>query len=314
MENPSDQSDPAGSSSDKHDTAVPEKKRRHYNQWVRSDAPKPPKQTAFNWRSASASGSASGDTTPMDLMGESSDSSSSQHQDSVSVSFQRSVSNVSSTNSTDLVGEEPQSEVEACEEDRDASIHGDADEPVQLEDTDENDDHDHLDREMAGFVDLEELGQEEEGEDDGDNERADYHDNHARSSNADKLIYSGARITLATSVLLKITFVIRHGLSGAALVDLLSLVEIHCLSDNICQTSLRLFRRYFEDIKTPIEKHFCCISCEQYLGTDTQSCPKCKKEGHHFITTPLASVLQSFFAREYHFYLILFLFFAQKGT
>ena len=48
------------------------------------------------------------------------------------------------------------------------------------------------------------------------------------SSESD-LVYPGARISNAVSMLLIMTFVMTHKITGVALKDLLSLVDIHCL-------------------------------------------------------------------------------------
>lgn len=46
---------------------------------------------------------------------------------------------------------------------------------------------------------------------------------------AEKPLYTGSRLTLGISMLLIVTFAVRHGLSGVALSDLLTLIELHCL-------------------------------------------------------------------------------------
>ena len=53
----------------------------------------------------------------------------------------------------------------------------------------------------------------------------------------DEPLYTGANITAAVSYLLIMAFVIRHGLTGEALIDLLQLIELHCLLPNSCAKS-----------------------------------------------------------------------------
>ena len=72
---------------------------------------------------------------------------------------------------------------------------------------------------------------------------------------------------LETSVLLIITFAVRHALSGVALTDLLSLIELHCLLPNNCAKTTKLLRDFFGKLKNPIEFHYYCSFCQQYFGT-----------------------------------------------
>ena len=72
-------------------------------------------------------------------------------------------------------------------------------------------------------------------------------------SSNDQLIYPSARITNAASMILILTFVITHQLSGDALKDLLSLIDIHCLKPHSLIQSLYKFKRYFEFLNNPIK-------------------------------------------------------------
>lgn len=93
-----------------------------------------------------------------------------------------------------------------------------------------------------------------------------------------KPIYQGAHLTVAASMLLIITFVMRHGLTGAALSDLLVLVELHCISPNLFRKSVELFHQYFKHLRAPIEFHYYCNQkkCKFYLGkSKPELCPAC---------------------------------------
>ena len=61
----------------------------------------------------------------------------------------------------------------------------------------------------------------------------------------DSQIYPNARITNAVSMLLIMTFALNHKLSGIAIRDLLSLINIHCLVPNPLLQSLFKFKQYF---------------------------------------------------------------------
>ena len=86
----------------------------------------------------------------------------------------------------------------------------------------------------------------------------------------DSPIYPNARITNAVSMLLIMTFALNHKLSGVAIRDLLSLINIHCLVPNPLLQSLFKFKQYFQSLKNPLKKHyFCSIS----LNPKSTECP-----------------------------------------
>ena len=139
------------------------------------------------------------------------------------------------------------------------------------------------------FVDIIEDEEDLESEDEAD----------TNMQNDSEPIYEGARISYATHMLLLMAFIIRHGLSGVAILDLLALVEIHCAASNICQTSLRLFKGYFENGKTVVTHYIC--DCGEYIGENMDTiCKKCgkKSSGDLFLTNPLSGAFQSFFERK----------------
>ena len=80
-------------------------------------------------------------------------------------------------------------------------------------------------------------------------------------SSNDHLIYPHARISNAASMLLIMTFAITHQLSGSALRDLLSLIDIHCLKPHTLIQSLYKFKKYFEFLSNPIKRHHFCTKC-----------------------------------------------------
>lgn len=52
---------------------------------------------------------------------------------------------------------------------------------------------------------------------------------------ADKPLYGGSHLMLGISLLLIVTFAIRHALSRVALSDLLMLIEMHCVTQLLCK-------------------------------------------------------------------------------
>ena len=119
---------------------------------------------------------------------------------------------------------------------------------------------------------------------------------------ADVPLYSGAPITVAVSMLI-ITFAIRHSLTGLALVDLLTLVSLHCAVPNQCASSMDLVKKFFMKLKNPIQFHHYCSFCMEYQGLSladdklckNRSCLKdlSKKEmSSYFIIIPLICQLR----------------------
>lgn len=53
-----------------------------------------------------------------------------------------------------------------------------------------------------------------------------------------KPIFDGATITVGVSILLILTLAVRHSFTGEALNDILCLINLHCLSPNLCPKSL----------------------------------------------------------------------------
>lgn len=69
-------------------------------------------------------------------------------------------------------------------------------------------------------------------------------------------LFGGARLSLGVSMLLVITFAMRHSIIGVALADLLLLIEVHLISPNYFAHSMKLLH--------PIELHFFCLF--EYIG------------------------------------------------
>ena len=97
-------------------------------------------------------------------------------------------------------------------------------------------------------------------------------------SQSEKLIYPNARITNATSMLLIMTFAVTHKLSGEALKDLLTLIDMHCLIPHALIQSLYKFKKYFDMLKHPINKHHYCPSCCMPIDMQCSNCPNASCE------------------------------------
>ena len=93
------------------------------------------------------------------------------------------------------------------------------------------------------------------------------------SADDDKPIYPNARVTNAVSMLLIKTFAITHQLSGAALKDLLSLIDIHCLKPSPLIKSVYKFKQYFMSLKNPLKKHYYCPRRTITIAHNENVCP-----------------------------------------
>ena len=115
-------------------------------------------------------------------------------------------------------------------------------------------------------------------------------------------LYAGAMITLMESMLLILTYSMKHQLTGVALADLLVLISVHCLAPNLCKTTLYLFKKFFKDVRKPLTFHKFCSKCS-YLLNEQVECPIChehlSERGSisYFIEIPILAQLQDMFLR-----------------
>uniref|UniRef100_A0A7M5V4G6 Uncharacterized protein n=1 Tax=Clytia hemisphaerica TaxID=252671 RepID=A0A7M5V4G6_9CNID len=104
-------------------------------------------------------------------------------------------------------------------------------------------------------------------------------------------IFEGSSLTLSVSIMLIMTFVMRHHISGVALIDLLSLIEVHMVSNNIFQTSIKFIRKAFTRARGAITLHYFCRKCLTYVGKEDIECNVCmagtKNNGYFVMTVSL---------------------------
>ena len=98
-------------------------------------------------------------------------------------------------------------------------------------------------------------------------ETTDDHQENPLGEGKEKPLYHGARITLGVSLLLIITFVIRHQLSGTALMDLLTLIDIHLIAPYCFTRSLATLHKFFKQLENPLQFHYYyCSFCYRFIG------------------------------------------------
>ncbi|KAK2558802.1 hypothetical protein P5673_019017 [Acropora cervicornis] len=92
------------------------------------------------------------------------------------------------------------------------------------------------------------------------------------SSSHDPPLYAGSPVKFSVSLLLIITFAMRHNLTGLALADLLTLVNVHLLVPNSSAKSTAVLNSFFRQLKKHIEYHYYCSFCYQYIGLQKITC------------------------------------------
>lgn len=183
-------------------------------------------------------------------------------------------------------------------------------EDPEIENTRDSNEPSHLFYDETAFADdcdeefLEELWEDEENIEETSHEETQQSDLHVEEKFP---LYTGARITLGMSLLLIITFAMRHQLSGTALADLLTLIDLHLISPNCFTRSMATLNKFFKQLKNPVQFHYYCSFCYEYIGIQKQACctnKHClqdltKKNGlSYFIVIPLEPQLEALLASK----------------
>ena len=123
-------------------------------------------------------------------------------------------------------------------------------------------------------------------------------------------LYDGAPITVETSLLLSLAFSKRHGLTKAALEDLLVLLSLHCKTPNKCVKSMYHVNRFLSlEKETQYKKCHYCKICYSLVADNSSICEGCdtSTDGHldHFVTLPVEPQLQKLFTSKWFTLIIL---------
>ena len=119
------------------------------------------------------------------------------------------------------------------------------------------------------------------------------------------VLYSGASITITASVVLILSFVMKHHLTREAFRDLLRVIEAHCPRPNKCKTEIKKLFEFVSQAKGNIVRHFFCTYCKAYACKGTQDsqlngtchiCGKSLANTHgFFIEVPIVEQVKIFF-------------------
>lgn len=138
----------------------------------------------------------------------------------------------------------------------------------------------------------------------------DDHEENLHDTSSDQPLFDGCPLTVSMHLVAIITFAMTEHLTWNALFNLLTLIYLHCPSPNNCVQTLRNLWGHFRNLKTPIEWHYYCHQCHNYIGTEEPSrsshCSSCKKEFNggrssswqSFIVFPIIAQLSCFFKEK----------------
>ena len=116
-------------------------------------------------------------------------------------------------------------------------------------------------------------------------------------SHTNKQLFEGCQLTMAISMLLIMTFAMRHSLSDVALEEMLILIHLHLpqVAPLFFTTSLQKFKGNFSSLKSTLSKFHYCSYCEHYNNENNDKCENCDKDidpSEYFIGMSLTEQLQ----------------------
>uniref|UniRef100_A0A3B5BEV4 Uncharacterized LOC103368185 n=1 Tax=Stegastes partitus TaxID=144197 RepID=A0A3B5BEV4_9TELE len=121
------------------------------------------------------------------------------------------------------------------------------------------------------------------------------------SFSEEKKIYAGSSVTTGALLLLLLVFILKHGLSKAAIKDLLDLLNF--MVPGCAPKSWQFFKKHLTGTNDKTELHFYCPRCTSYLGVEPgDECGVCQKslnrkslldKAYYFLVMPLEIQLRS---------------------
>lgn len=113
-------------------------------------------------------------------------------------------------------------------------------------------------------------------------------------------LYSGAPITVAQSMLLILSLVLKHNLTGTSIADIITVINLHCPNEAFQKNSLYKLRKYFSWSTDKFTKHYYCSVCTTSLVTKNSICETCQANRgiSYFIEMPFLKQLEFMFERN----------------
>ncbi|XP_015124328.1 uncharacterized protein LOC107046259 isoform X2 [Diachasma alloeum] len=112
-------------------------------------------------------------------------------------------------------------------------------------------------------------------------------------------LYRGAPLNVGESMLLILTLLLRHNLNYLCLADIMTVINLHCLQQNLKKNSLTKFQKYFSLNENEMKKHHYCATCLRPLTSANDVCPSCpKKKIAYFVEMPFLNQLEEMYKRD----------------
>lgn len=134
----------------------------------------------------------------------------------------------------------------------------------------------------------------------------------AYSDNSDDRLFPNSQLSLKESVILLLGIVTRHQLSGVALEDILSFINLVCPKENKMPKDTKEIFSFFQSQSQKIVKHFYCPNkkCQAYVshtaldGQENCGLCNCKlSEEAIFLEIPVQDQLKTVLSGKQHIHL-----------
>ena len=134
----------------------------------------------------------------------------------------------------------------------------------------------------------------------------------AYSDNSDDRLFPNSQLSLKESVILLLGIVTRHQLSGVALEDILSFINLVCPKENKMPRDTKEIFSFFQSQSQKIVKHFYCPNkkCQAYVshtaldGQENCGLCNCKlSEEAIFLEIPVQDQLKTVLSGKEHIHL-----------
>nr|XP_012234439.1 PREDICTED: uncharacterized protein LOC105679152 [Linepithema humile] len=115
----------------------------------------------------------------------------------------------------------------------------------------------------------------------------------------DQALYLGAPLTISHSMLSILTLLLHHNINMLCLSDIITVINLHCLPEQLKKNSLHKFRKYFSLKDTYLQKHYYCSFCTRDLKSIEDICPSCpRKNNSYFVELSFLEQLREMYKRN----------------
>ncbi|XP_070522164.1 uncharacterized protein [Cardiocondyla obscurior] len=116
-------------------------------------------------------------------------------------------------------------------------------------------------------------------------------------------------------MLLILSLVLKHNLTGTSIADIITVINLHCPNQDLKKNSLYKFKKYFSWSTEKFTKHYYCSVCTTSLITKKSICKTCQTNTRisYFIEMPFLKELELMFQRKNFRELLLYRFQREGG-